>query len=434
MVWENFGEHTGQTRGPQPLPPGFPTGLWIDVTPAPPPGPPSSPPMAQPPPTPPTSAPPPPEPEPSLPELAGFDIEPDAPGRDPRYESPPEFEGRPPGSGWPQLGSWIPWQPTEPRTRPGEIPWPDDRMSPPSTIPDSAAERARRRQGARERDAIIREAAERSRIDSRVRRGRGVIEGVVQRGVPRILSRIFGPIGGVLFPEPLGSGEVSPEEMARREAEVIERRLDELEQLAREVFDPYRGRQLGPEIAPLPGPPDPVISAPWPTPPTSSPSPSPPQPSTAPRPRPTTTTGPSPGTIPSGAPAPFSVPWLLPSLTTIGLTSLPTSGSRLTPSAPSAPPAPSVTADPLSPPWPSPGTDPLSPPGASSPLTRFETLSLSSAPPTTRTRTRQRECECKPKKRKKRRECTTRGTLMWTSGPKKGKSAGSRCIKFKETR
>lgn len=500
--WSNFG--AGDTW--RPPPPGFPTGLWIDLTPAAPPQP-APPVAAQPaPPTAPPSTPPSPAPvvtppaPGSPPEEIGdvdFGYTPDVPyplerlpgpalpagGLDnidftgpvwrrvaDRYEYPPdgwelyrrleairygqegydreEFgadyrldkrqldelwplrERRTPGDIPPV---WVPQQvgtppqgilqaqPTEP-TRPRvEIPLPGEGpINAPG--PTSGEERARRRQGARERDAIIRQAAERARIDTRVRRGRGVIEGVLRRAMPRIIGRVLGPVGEIFSPEELGRGEPSVEDMARREAEALERQIDDIERRAREVFDPYRGRQLGPEIAPLPSPAPPVISAPWPTPsPTPSPSQAPPQPSTAPQPRPTST----PRSMPAPSPVPAIPGWVGPVIAGVVL-SLRGSGSPVSRfTIPAAAPF-----DPLTPPFPGPGTDPLTPPSGN-PLTRFDAAQLGSAPPATRTRTRQRECECKPKKRKKRRECTVRGNLAWTSGPKKGKPAGSRCVNFK---
>lgn len=66
------------------------------------------------------------------------------------------------------------------------------------------------------------------------------------------------------------------------------------------------------------------------------------------------------------------------------------------------------------------------------PLTALNAASASFSPPRTPTRTRTRECHCddKPRKRSKRRPCVARGQLVWASGPKKGKPAGSRCIRF----
>lgn len=66
------------------------------------------------------------------------------------------------------------------------------------------------------------------------------------------------------------------------------------------------------------------------------------------------------------------------------------------------------------------------------PLTSLNTITASFSPPSTPTRTRTRECHCddRPKKPKKRRPCEARGQLVWASGPKKGKPAGSRCIRF----
>lgn len=481
--WSNFG--AGDTW--RPPPPGYPSGLWIDVTPPtastpspslstppPTPGPQSSPPSAVggspptsgSPPTPPPAPPPgegPPAayPQDRLPTPEHWGAPPQRvfrrwgkyqigepwgeiferleaerykrEGYD-RYEFGEDFE-LPPGAVdevWGGMG-----QPTRPAGV--EIPLPGEAPPGQPPVANDDTERARRRQGARERDAIIRDAAERARRDSGVRRGRGVLDGVVVRSakrvIPRIIGRVLGPIGSVIFPEKLGSGEVSEADRIARE---VEQRIDELEQRAREIYDPYRGRQLGPEIAPLPSPAPPVISAPWPS-NTPSPSPSLPQPSTPPQPRPVSTPRSMPA--PSPGPAmPTSVPpWIGPAIATIGLGTLlgrgTPSAQRFVMPAPTATPSPTFTppataVDPLTPAFPTPGTDPLSPPRGN-PLTRFDAGPLGSAPPTTRTRTRQRECECKPKKRKKPRECTTRGNLRWTSGPKKGQSAGSRCVTFK---
>jgi hypothetical protein len=99
---------------------------------------------------------------------------------------------------------------------------------------------------------------------------------------------------------------------------------------------------------------------------------------------------------------------------------------------PITPPRPT---DPLTPPRPTTGSDPLTPPtptSSSSPLTGLNATSASFPPTRTPTRTRTKECRCddRPKKRKKPRECLARGDLVWSSGPKKGQSAGSRCLKF----
>jgi len=95
-------------------------------------------------------------------------------------------------------------------------------------------------------------------------------------------------------------------------------------------------------------------------------------------------------------------------------------------------------------PMPSPATTPSAaidvgtssvPSSSSSPLTSPQASPLSSRPPPrspTRTRTKEDRCHCKTKPRKKARECGARGQLMWVSGPKKGKPAGSRCVSFKD--
>lgn len=63
------------------------------------------------------------------------------------------------------------------------------------------------------------------------------------------------------------------------------------------------------------------------------------------------------------------------------------------------------------------------------PLTGFNTAALPYA--ATQARTRRCRCpKCKQKKRKKARPCLARAPLVWAGGPKKGKPAGTRCIRF----
>lgn len=83
-----------------------------------------------------------------------------------------------------------------------------------------------------------------------------------------------------------------------------------------------------------------------------------------------------------------------------------------TPSPSPSPPSPQPSPAPVPSPMPGPGLTPLNTQSARSPP-------------------RNRRCHCSPKKRKPPRECTTRGQLIWASGPKKGKPAGSRCVNFK---
>lgn len=195
----------------------------------------------------------------------------------------------------------------------------------------------------------------------------------------------------------------------------------------------------------------PLPRAPQPPRPPSVEIPRPPLP-TIPQPQPPQMRVPAPAPLPAPAPAPMPVPapptTPRSQTTTPGRSRLPEqlarvllgALSRSTPRssftlgtiarqfvnpAPSTPgmtntPTPGVTATPI----PTPG------------LTPFNTPSASFSPPSTPTRTRTRECHCddKPKKRKPRRRCDARGQLVWASGPKKGKPAGSRCIRFGATK
>jgi len=474
MIAENFGEHTGTPSGsgPQPMPPGFPAGLWIDLTPAPTAAPPTN--ASAPPVAPPTNPqvgvetlPPPnstdPAPLPGAGSLPGSrdddyappggvisPLPPDAdyslgpavgiPGYDPDDyeraidEDAMEYRFRP----FPEVyfggGNFNFWVQPDTQTRPRvEIPQPSDAPYNPPAPPGSEPDGARRRQGARERDAIIRDAVSRSRADSAIRSGRGR---VIQGAARRVVRRILGPFGDALFPEELGSGEVSEAERVGRE---LDERLRSLEDMAREIFDnPYRGRGvLGPEIAPLPEPAPPVISPPWPTPsPTASRSPPLPQPSTPQQPRPaqpTTTRSPAPQRPASTSPSAIasSWPWLSPLLSSVisGAVSTP-SGARSRFTLPQRLTGPAPAVDPLTPPRPTIGTDPLTPPRGN-PLTRFDAAPLGSSPPgLTQTRTRTRECRCEKPKRKKQRKCRARAPLKWAGGPRKGQSAGSRCYSF----
>lgn len=93
-----------------------------------------------------------------------------------------------------------------------------------------------------------------------------------------------------------------------------------------------------------------------------------------------------------------------------------------------------ATATPMPVPVPTPAA--ALPSASVAPLTALSTATASFSPPRIPTRTRTRECHCddRPKKRAKRRPCAARGQLTWASGPKKGKPAGSRCIRFGVTK
>jgi len=287
-------------------------------------------------------------------------------------------------------------------------PFPNDPISTPS--PDIRVERRIDTRLERS-DEYYRRQAERAMRDSAIRQAGRVIEGVAERVGVRGLGPIGAIIGAAIPAGELGSGEMIP------------------------GFD-----------APMPAPPDfpvPVIEQPaplpLPEPPwTNLPPPAPSQPvptptSTASGPAGTSTPTPAPRPGPVATPTLRTVPWWrLISGAILGSSPTPTRGPLTWPSstvgAPPPSPAPatnttSSTATPTPIPTPSP---------TGNPLTGFNPQVASSAPPALRTRTRTRECRCDPerKKRKKPRECTARGQLVWASGPKKGKPAGSRCIAF----
>lgn len=233
---------------------------------------------------------------------------------------------------------------------------------------------------------------------------------------------------------------------------------------------------LGPR--PLPPPIPPSGSAPRPAPPER---PAPvviPRPPSVEIPRPDLPGGvvispPSP--VQSGAPAPKAVPWPISTPTpgpqgSPAKTSKPTTGSAPRPASLSTPMWSALLSsllgrrrrstrftDPLTQPFADTAVGSLTPgatlvtpsapavagpsasptPSASapfaSPSSLTGTLTSSGAPPFSRTATRTRECHCRKcndKPRKKPRKCFARGQLVWASGPKKGKPAGSRCIKF----
>jgi len=70
-------------------------------------------------------------------------------------------------------------------------------------------------------------------------------------------------------------------------------------------------------------------------------------------------------------------------------------------------------------------------------LTAIQTATLGSTPPMLRTRTRTRDCKCeqpKKRKRKRTRKCRARAVVVWASGPRKGKPAGTRCISWENVK
>jgi len=195
---------------------------------------------------------------------------------------------------------------------------------------------------------------------------------------------------GVVLPVPDDRDEPSP--------------LHEIE--LREVRRRERLREPG-EVSQAIG--DPVLGPPTPAAPASTP-------------RSQTTTPPAPATQGIFAPETYS-----PAFPSLGLqrlldrrsrfarsTSSRTSSSRTTPGT-SSPPAPAVPATPIAPAVPIPGLTPVETTGVGSRL-----------PPAGRTTVRQ--CECKTPRRPQRK-CLARAPVIWAGGPKKGKPAGTRCIR-----
>lgn len=303
-----------------------------------------------------------------------------------------------------------------------------------------------------------RRIAERAMRDTAIRQAGRVIEGVILQRGPSMAGGIIGAvIGSVINPNPLGSGERSPEEQAFPDLGT---------DIARGVGVTVGGITLGgmvilggdpgapimiPDAGDEPGVrvdvPGVEIPAPsgieQPFPPTQEPSPWPiatPTPSPVNTPsstgQPTTGTGSSTTTTPAptAPPAASSVPWwnLLSAAVqsrarrqraSLGATNYLTTPSPTQTSQPTTSGTPTTST-------PSAPSTPISP---TEPLTSINTRAANSAPPRQRTRTRTRECHCdpKPKRRKPARECNARGQLVWASGPKKGRPAGSRCVSFK---
>jgi len=257
----------------------------------------------------------------------------------------------------------------------------------------------------------------------------------VERSVWGIVSgigrRIGGVIGGIMIPGELGSGELTPEQVRNieRALEQAERERAVGDRMLQEVYDRHWPQPIElpppqmPPPLPMPEPrpvalpvPDPVVSG--------APAPSP-----TPAPAPVRTPRP---TRPARRAWPPIISGLLGRLLTPGGT-IQQDLSRfmpqeLMPDVPTPTTTPTPVPVPNVPTTPNPGTPAT--PSQPTPLTPFEPQVLGSSPPRVRTRTRQRECECDPPKRKrqKRRKCRTRANVVWASGPKKGKFAGTRCI------
>lgn len=354
--------------------------------------------------------------------------------------------------------------------------------------PSTRSSRVERVAGAAERDAIIREAAQRAARDTEIRAGRAVvIEGeLASAATRRAVWGVLGPIGVIiteaLTPNRLGTGTVDPLERAvdaglerrdelQRQVDDMLERLERMSsgrpsigqdiargggviaggivlgaEVLRDVLEQPGPVAIGdtgelgvdvdvpavsfpeleieqPRVPQTAPPPIPEIPTPWPTQPAAG----------------STATAPS---APVGRPS-TSVRTPLPSTTPFSLRGLWTSVLRR--SSTSSRVWSSSFVDPLTQPFadtiamtniPTPIATSM-PAGSTasptSPLTGFNTQVLGSSPPRARARQRTTEdrCRCKTKPRKKPRECGARGNLMWVSGPKKGKPAGSRCVSFK---
>lgn len=253
---------------------------------------------------------------------------------------------------------------------------------------------------------VFREMAERMLRDT-----------VIRKGAERVIRRVpgIGTATRIFEGEILDPGTVPWEERIQRNAPTI----------PEPVFEQ-------PPPRPLPPPPIPEITPPWPTPSAPSTS-SAPSPATAPAP----TSPPTPAPTRRPAPAPSAFGQLAGLWTNVIRQRTPSS-SRLR--MPFTDPLTQAFSDSVPRVYGAVGTGsppkfgmPTSPTPTPTSLTGFNMQVLGSTPPRTPTRTRTREdkCDCKPKKRKKERECMVRGNLQWTSGPKKGKPAGSRCVNFR---
>lgn len=226
-----------------------------------------------------------------------------------------------------------------------------------------------------------------------------------------ILGRAAGVLGGIMWPSDIDPGVPTEKQRADELLDVLE-----LPQLGRilEVHVPRVERR-----APLPTPAPATRTVP-------NPLQGPPTPVR--QPAPVSQTPPQPSTMGIGAPEVFqpvlSLPlprsaWTVRSRSTPGSQTL-TPGAPI-PASPFAPPTTTTSSPPRALP-----TSPFTPP-----LTGVETgpVTSSSLRIPTRTPTRTRECQCEPKRRKKQRKCLARAPLVWAGGPKKGKPAGTRCIR-----
>lgn len=242
----------------------------------------------------------------------------------------------------------------------------------------------------------------------------------VLRGLPRgAIGGIGGVIIGATFPEELGSGELPFPPIPRVS-----------------IPEPQVTPRV--DLPPLPEPAAPVFNAP-------------------PLPDVVVVSAPAPdsSSLPraSSSPSVSSRPGLGAILGTILGSVL---APRLTPRARGVPtpeqfvnplPTPAPITNTLTPPTPIPTVDPLTPPAgeflpgttpAATPegLTLPQPLTADFGAPQITDPTRTRECDCNEpgqrKKRKKPRKCLTRANLIWAGGPKSGKPAGSRCVKFED--
>jgi hypothetical protein len=204
--------------------------------------------------------------------------------------------------------------------------------------------------------------------------------------------RVLGGLGALLWPSPIGSGELSPEELRENERR-WERAMGPPEPPDRPgVFAPMPNMRRVP--VPVPAIPVPRVRLPPFDPVFQSPMPAPlPVPAPAPVARSSTT--------PSARTQPLPR-WLLGPLASAAPSPLPFSpfSGSVTPATTFAP--------------------------ESRPLTALETAPLPS-----RLEPFSRD-HCEPRTRKPRRKCRVRAPLIWAGGPKTGQPAGARCIDFED--
>jgi hypothetical protein len=254
---------------------------------------------------------------------------------------------------------------------------------------------------ARERATLERDLA---RIGQPTKRRRRPTQG---RGIKGFIA---GLITGAFEPGELGSGELTPEQQKEVDDKVKAIEQKRQEQIDSLIIEPMPNRyghvprvgDVGPANREV------LNRARWPS-PLPFPSMPAPSPATAPTPR-------------SSRAA--RVLHRIQSMTgnryaqlgILGLTALGRRDDRSS-ALPSA-----VVDTPLAPPLPVPQVT-----AGMIPLTAFGGSLIPSTPTATRTD----NCDCKPKKRGPRRECLERAPIKWSGGRRKGKAAGTKCVRWR---